>query len=269
MPQMVDGGAPIIRIVKKKKGHGGHHGGAWKVAYADFVTAMMAFFLVMWIVGLDKPIRESIASYFKNPSGFVKTSKGGDSPMSSEPHGQKDGRPSPLVPREGDTTLAQIATMQKQFEATQETILKDIKQIPELRDLQDSVQVHLTDEGLSIELIESKSSLFFDSGSASLKPYTQKLLRLIAKQLGKFQNPMVIEGHTDSHPLGRAGGYSNWELSADRANSARRAMETGGLMPGQVLAVRGYADRKPKHKDAFHYSNRRVSILLAYSKQNL
>lgn len=267
MPQIVDGGAPIIRIVKRKKGHHGHHGGAWKVAYADFVTAMMAFFLVMWIIGLDKPVREAISSYFKDPSGFMNTARGGTSPLSMEPKSTPDGRPSPIVPKEGNGQS--MASLKASFEAIQAAILREMKKLPELQGLDQSVQVRLTDEGLRIELIEQRSSVFFDSGSAHLKPYTRKILHFIAHKLRTLKSPIVVEGHTDSHPLGIAGGYSNWELSADRANAARRIMEKEGLLPGQIIAVRGYADRKLLNKDPFHFSNRRVSILVAYTGDHL
>jgi chemotaxis protein MotB len=227
---------------------------------------MMAFFLVMWIVGLSKPVRDAIASYFKNPSGFMKTGTGGKSPLSTEPD-KTAGKPSPIMPREGEGNLA---ALQEHFKAIQSAILREMRRMPELNGLEESVQVQLTDDGLRIELIEQRSSLFFDTGSAKLKPRTRKLLKFIAGKLRTLKNPIVVEGHTDSAPLGRPGGYTNWELSADRANCARRAMETQGLLPGQVIAVRGFADRKPlKPDDPFHFSNRRVSILVAYTNSNL
>jgi chemotaxis protein MotB len=252
--------APVIRIVRKKKVAGGHHGGAWKVAYADFVTAMMAFFLVMWIVGLSKPTREAIAAYFKNPTIF--NAGGGKKPLGNG-DAPPQTKPAPVVAKSGDQ-----AKVEAQFKAKAETILKELQKSPEFSGLKDSVQVHLTDEGLRIELMEKTSSLFFDSGSARLKSRTVRLLQLIAQQLASLNNPIIIEGHTDSRPLNRADGYSNWELSADRANSARHAMEENGLRAGQVLAVRGYADRKLlKPEDPTHFSNRRVSILVAYASK--
>jgi chemotaxis protein MotB len=146
--------------------------------------------------------------------------------------------------------------------------MKQIEKDPELRGLKESVQVHLTDEGLRIELLERTSSLFFDTGSAALKPRSIRLLSVIAHELARLPNPVVIEGHTDSRPLNGANGYSNWELSTDRANAARHAMEANGLTATQVIAVRGYADRKLLHpEDPTHFSNRRVSILVAYTKK--
>ena len=257
--------APIIRIVKKSGGSG-HHGGAWKVAYADFVTAMMAFFLVMWIVGLNKPTRQAIAAYFRDPSGFMKTAHGGKNPLSGGEGVTMElgGKKAPLMPGDGGKGDRTDGA----FKLAQAEILKEMERDPELRGLKESVQVHLTNEGLRIELLERTSSLFFDTGSASLKARSIKLLNVIAQELAKLKNPVVIEGHTDSNPLNGKNGYSNWELSTDRANAARHAMEEHGLPASQVIAVRGYADRKLLHpEDPTHFSNRRVSILVAYTKQ--
>jgi chemotaxis protein MotB len=260
MASVGEGGsdAPVIRIVRKKKGDGGHHGGAWKVAYADFVTAMMAFFLVMWIVGLNKPTREAIAAYFKNPTLF---SKGGGKHPIGAADASPTTKPAPII-----ASAADNARVEAQFKAKADAILKDLQKTPEFRGMRDSVQVRLTKEGLRIELLEKTSSLFFGTGSAHLNPKTIHLLQLVAHELKELKNPIIVEGHTDSRPLDGAHGYSNWELSADRANAARRAMEEHGLHPGQVLAVRGYADRKLlRPDDPTHFSNRRVSILVAYT----
>jgi chemotaxis protein MotB len=254
------GEAPVIRIVKKKKGHGGHHGGAWKVAYADFVTAMMAFFLVMWIVGLSKPVRQAIAAYFNDPAGFTK--KGGAGTPLGEGEMQNLGGPAPILPKGGYN----MAEIQAQFKEAARTIKRQLERMPEFQNLKENIEINLTSEGLRIELLEKTSSLFFDSGKANLKPQTIKLLRLVSGELRKLKNPIIIEGHTDSQPLNGPNGYSNWELSTERANSARRAMMANGLRPGQVMAVRGYADQKlKKPDDPFHFTNRRVSILVAYT----
>ncbi len=258
---------PVIRIVKKK-GHGGHHGGAWKVAYADFVTAMMAFFLVMWIVGLSKPVRQAIAAYFKDPVGFMKLARGGKNPLAkSADSAINRGKPSPLLPTGGpQETNADRSATEAKFKAIAQQILEKLQKSPDFKGLKDSIQVHLTDEGLRIELMEKTPSLFFSSGSAALHARTVRLLRMIAGQLGKLNNPIVMEGDTDSHPYTGRPGYSNWELSVDRANAARRVMEGHGIRKGQVIEVRGYADHKlldPKHP--YSYVNRRVSILVAYT----
>jgi len=250
------GAPPVIRIVKKKS-HEGHHGGAWKVAYADFVTAMMAFFLVMWIVGLSKPVRQAIAAYFKDPTSFTKGTGGGKKLLGQGPLlASGAGKVALVMPRKGGEEREKL----KQVEGE---IKKALESSPELRRLRDSISVHQSDEGLRVELLERTSSFFFDSGSARLKRHTYHVLQVIARHLRKVDNRIVIEGHTDPRPIRSRPGYSNWELSADRANSARRALEAYGLRPGQVIEVRGYADRKLLNtKDPLHFSNRRVSILV-------
>jgi chemotaxis protein MotB len=257
-----NGNPPVIRIVRKKQVVQ-HHSGAWKVAYADFVTALMAFFLVMWIVGLSKPVREAIEAYFKDPIGFSKAVRHGQSPFASgDAMGILTGGAAPVPTGKGSGAKSK----EERLREVQQAIVDEMERLPEFRSLRESVAVKLTKEGLRIELIEKRSSLFFDSGSAVLKPHTRQLLSVIAKQLREVNNPIVIEGHTDSRPLVSEPHYSNWELSSDRANAARRAMEASGLLPGQVLAVRGYADRKPlRPKEPHHFSNRRVSILVAYT----
>jgi chemotaxis protein MotB len=258
---------PVIRIVRKTGGHEAHHGGAWKVAYADFVTAMMAFFLVMWILGLSKPVREAIASYFKDPAGFVALSHGGKSPLASG--NEKDlslTHPKPIFPQQDDSQRIAMGLLKAEFANAEKQIIKAIEQSPELAAIRNSVEIKLTDEGLRIELIEKTHSVFFDTGSAAVKPHTVHLLHLVAREMAVLDRPVVVEGHTDSRPLARADGYSNWELSADRANAARRILETGGLRPGQVISVRGFADRRPLvPNNPFNPANRRVSILVAYT----
>jgi chemotaxis protein MotB len=254
----IGGEAPVIRVVRKKKGEGGHHGGAWKVAYADFVTAMMAFFLVMWIIGLDKPTRKAIAAYFNDPTAFTKG--GGKHPLGSADMPPK----TTLAPAIAKVTNK--ARAEAELKAKAAEILKELEKSPEFRGLKDSIQVRLTNEGLRIELMEKTSSLFFATGSARLNPRTVRLLQVIAQELKGMKNPIVVEGHTDSRPLNGANGYSNWELSGDRANSARRAMEEHGLHAGQIIMVRGYADHKLLRPDEpTNPSNRRVSILVAYT----
>jgi chemotaxis protein MotB len=257
MSSPADSDAPVIRIVRKKAGGGGHHGGAWKVAYADFVTAMMAFFLVMWICGLSKPTREAIAAYFKNPTPFNKG--GGTQPLGNGGTGDAN-KMAPVIPK------VDAAGAKALLQAKADSILNELKKTPEFRSLHDSIQVRLTDEGLRIELIEKTSSLFFGTGSAQLNPRTIRLLQLIAHELRDLKNPIIVEGHTDSRPLDGPNRYSNWDLSSDRANAARRCMEDHGLRDGQVVSIRGYADKKLlRPDDPLHFSNRRVSILVAYT----
>lgn len=246
---------PVIIVVKKKKGHGGHHGGAWKVAYADFVTAMMALFIVLWIVGQSKEVKQSISSYFKDPGVFTSGSSGGIL------QGVQDTAelPPPPVVVEVDKRAAEMEELKSEADKISETIA----QTPEFTKFTDKIQVTVTDEGLRIDLVEQSEGLFFDIGKAHIKAETVKLLQVIAKaHLSPLRNSVIIEGYTDARPYANDG-YSNWELSADRANSARKVLEEGGLRKDQILEVRGFADRKLKVPDKpFDYSNRRVSILL-------
>lgn len=244
-----------IRIVKKKKGHGGHHGGAWKVAYADFVTAMMAFFLVMWIVGLSNPVKQAIAGYFQDPEGYLKAAQEGKLPIQLE-KGPSD-KPSP--PKSA-------AEERSRLEAAKKAIEKMVMEKPEFKNLKNHVDVKLVPEGLRIDLLESKESMFFDSGSAKIKPGTISLLSKIAFELKKLPNKLMIEGHTDSRPLNRLDGYTNWELSADRANSARHIVESSGVPDTQIAQVRGYAATQPRDPlNPQHFVNRRVSLVVVTS----
>lgn len=247
-----------IRIVKKRKSHGGHHGGAWKVAYADFVTAMMAFFLVMWIIGLNQNVRDSVSSYFKDPQGFMEAVESGNaafklSALEGNKGGSKPGPTGNEAERAG-------------LEAAKKTIEKMVSGAPEFKNLKQYVDIKLTNEGLKIDLLEAKESLFFDSASARVKPEARQLLSRIAKELSKLPNKIIIEGHTDSRPLARTDGYTNWELSADRANSARKVMEDAGLNEKQIAQVRGFAATQPRDPlHPAHFSNRRVSIVVVLS----
>jgi chemotaxis protein MotB len=261
-----------IRIVRKhKKGHGGHHGGAWKVAYADFVTAMMAFFLVMWIVGLSNNIKQAIAAYFKDPAGFMKATEGGTKPLNLGSAGLLDSMGVPPKPQENIIGAGSRKAQERQrFERAKYMLDKLIAERPEFKKISDSIRVIIANEGLRIDLVESHSDLFFDSGSATPKHRTRELLKQIAKELGDLPNKVIIEGHTDARPYYGPNGWSNWELSTARANAARAIMEHGGLENNQMVEVRGLADKMPidlKHKDSC--KNRRVSILLPFSESAL
>jgi len=249
---------PII-IVKKSGGHGGHHGGAWKVAYADFVTALMAFFLVMWLVNQSQVIKDNVQGYFNDPSGFKKKSgqsilQGGSSILKA---------PAPPKPQP-----EQPQGTRKQLEETGEKIMSALRGMPNFETLKDHVEIEMTPEGLRIQLIESAekdqdSSYFFDIGSAKLSRYGIDILDAISIELGKLSNRIVIEGHTDSKQYAYQDKYSNWELSADRANSARKLMETKGLKEGQVAELRGYAANLPKYTDdPTDQRNRRIALLV-------
>jgi chemotaxis protein MotB len=247
-----------IVIKKVKKGGHGHHGGAWKVAYADFVTAMMAFFLVMWLVGQKAGVKSSVASYFRNPGVFEHDNgkapiAGGDLHVDPQAHSQ----PPPVDPLI-DEEKALLERAAKRIRAMLEAN-------PALKKLEKQVEIQITREGLRIELLEGDEPTFFASGSATLTPGTERVLALIAKELGTLKNPVVVEGHTDSRPYAATNGYTNWELSADRANAARRAMQKEGLWQGQLHGIRGYADtnlRVPEQPLDPH--NRRVTVIVQH-----
>jgi chemotaxis protein MotB len=210
---------PVVVVRKKPARHGRHHGGAWKVAYADFVTAMMALFIVLWLMNTTPKIKESVAGYFKDPTGATKKT-GGE------------------VGGAGEATAKNSDALAKLKEGIEEALRK----MPEFHEaLGKHVELTLTKEGLRIELVEDESGLLFQSANATPTPSGARLLGVLAQQLGKVPNPVAIEGHTDAVPYGVDSRYTNWELSTDRANSARRLMEPAGLGKGQVTQVRGYA----------------------------
>src|SRR5712691_5131520 len=269
-------GQPAL-IIKKvvKKGHGGHHGGAWKVAYADFVTAMMALFMVLWIVGQSsKEAKEAIADYFRTPGIFTTTGAGGRKivPLVPDPAASGDGgtlnMPLTKPPQEA---IADILRLQQKM---QEQTLKQVGEqlrthlaaLPELQRLKDQVSIEITEDGLRIELLDKEGSSFFEVGSAQFKSETIPVLRAIASEIRTLPNAIVVEGHTDSRPFALASSRSNWELSTDRAYSARRLMENFHVPAEQVAQVRGYADRKLRYPDQpYDVRNRRISIAILYN----
>ena len=245
---------PII-VVKKKGGHDGHHGGAWKVAYADFVTAMMSLFIVLWLMNNSKQIQQAVGGYFRDPSGTSKLTGGnGKGPGESPGEGPADS----------------LTLSKENMSRLKESLQGAIHQIEDLNKLRSQIEMTVTSEGLRIELLESATGTFFDSGSPELNDSGKETLIALAKELGGVPNKISIEGHTDSKPLVRDGGeYGNWELSVDRANNARRLMQENGLRPDQVIQVRGYADqhlRKPSAPE--DPSNRRISVIVQYASQN-
>jgi chemotaxis protein MotB len=236
---------PII-IMKKKGGHGGHHGGAWKVAYADFVTAMMALFIVLWLLNSSKQIQEAVGGYFKDPTG---TSKKVGSNMVGA----------------GENFVLTKDNMPKLKDQLQQAM----KQMTDFEKLKSHVEMTVTTEGLRIELSESASGTFFDSGKARLNGDGSELLVTLAQELGKLPNKLSIEGHTDSKPYAASASYGNWELSADRANAARRVMQANGIRPDQVTQVRGFADQRLRKPDVpLDPANRRISLIVQYILKN-
>jgi chemotaxis protein MotB len=232
---------PII-ILKKKSGHGGHHGGAWKVAYADFVTAMMALFIVLWLLNSSKKVQEAVGGYFKDPTG---TSKKVGSNMVGA----------------GENFVLTRDNMPKLKQQLQQAM----QQMSDFEKLKSHIEMTVTTEGLRIELSESASGTFFDSGSAKLNDDGRAMLVTLAQELGKLPNKLSIEGHTDSQPYSESATYSNWELSADRANAARRIIQANGIRPDQVTQIRGFADQRlRKPESPIDPSNRRISIIVQY-----
>ena len=248
------------KIIKKKAGHGGHHGGAWKVAYADFVTAMMALFIVLWIVGQSKAVREAVAAYFKDPSGIQ---RGSASVLQGAGGGAALTAPPVPTPPSADERRAERAA----FEATAASLREQIHRESRLAQLEDKIKIEITDEGLRIELVETGQGVFFDVGSARVKPSTREILTIIATEVGRLPNQVVLEGHTDARPYVGQPHYTNWELSADRANAARRILDEAGLRRDQVASVVGYADRHlAARADPLDSRNRRISIMVRFRK---
>jgi chemotaxis protein MotB len=240
---MADSKARPIIVIKKKVGHAGHHGGAWKVAYADFVTALMSLFIVLWLMNSSEKVKKAVAGYFNDPKGTGQL-------MGTTMNGTGDG---------GDPSAAN----QKALQELKEKLEKEIKNKKELDKLMKQIEMTITNEGLRIELIEDKNGTFFQSGSAKLSPDGQELLALLADGLKALPNELLIEGHTDAAQYSSDTNYSNWELSADRANAARRLLQQDGVRKDQVTQVRGYADQILRVKNnPYDPSNRRISILV-------
>ena len=221
------------------------------MAYADFVTAMMSLFIVLWLMNSSKQIQQAVGGYFRDPSGTSKLTGGnGKGPGQSPGEGPADS----------------LTLSKDNMSKLKENLQGAIHKIEDLNKLKSQIEMTVTSEGLRIELLESAQGTFFDSGSAELNASGKETLIALAKELGSVPNKISIEGHTDSKPFERNGGaYGNWELSVDRANNARRLMQENGLRPDQVTQVRGYADQKLRKPDAPEDpSNRRISLIVQY-----
>lgn len=249
---------PII-IKKKKGGHGGHHGGAWKVAYADFVTAMMAFFLVMWIVGMSPEIKENVAAYFSDPIGF---NKGGSDGVLPGGKGPFEGQ--------GKTIKKEIKIKEKEAEVWDQLrevgrkIADRLENLNSFAKYKDKIEIELTPEGLRIQLIESDSdSSFFASGSAIMRKDGEEVLHAIGEEIAKLSYKVVIEGHTDAKRFSDGAKYTNWELSADRANTARRVLISAGMEESRIKEIRGFAANQPRiEHDPSNPANRRIAVIV-------
>ena len=238
---MADATDDLIIIKKKKVAHGGHHGGAWKVAYADFVTAMMALFIVLWLLSSsNEQTKKSVAGYFNDPRGTAKLEGSSQSGV-------------------GQALPVREADMPK----LKEKLLESAKSLPNFERLKKQVEISASPDGLRIELMEDPGGTFFEVGSAKPTPALQQFLTLIAEELGTMPNKISIEGHTDSRPYSGTGGYTNWELSADRANAARRLLQSSGVGETQIAQVRGFADQMPRNPDKPEDAcNRRISVVV-------
>jgi len=275
-----DSQRPIV-IKRIKKVSGGAHGGAWKIAYADFVTAMMAFFLLMWLLGsTSKAKLEGIAQYFQTPLKVALAGGEGSGDSSSViKGGGTDLTRSVGQVKRGDveSTRAINLDASRAKKEQEETVrLKDIKDKldkavasnPKMQQFKKQMKIDITSEGLRIQIIDDKNRPMFDSGGAVMKSYTRDILREIGKTLNEVPNRISLSGHTDAVPyVGGDAGYSNWELSADRANASRRELVAGGLEDGKVLRVVGLGSAIPFDKDDPNSPvNRRISIIVMNKK---
>ena len=269
---------PII-IKRIKKGGHGAHGGAWKIAYADFVTAMMAFFLLMWLLGsTSEGDKKGIADYFQSPLKVALLNGGsgsGDSSSIIKGGGQDLSRSNGQVKR-GDVEaprhtinlqalrheqrLAEVARLQE----LSEQVSQSLQNNPKLAQYASQIKLDMTRDGLRIQIVDELSRPMFDSGSAVVKPYMRELLRAIGSVLVEVPNRLTLEGHTDAQRFSAGdNGYSNWELSSDRANASRRELMTGGLTHDRVLRVQGLAASQPFNRDdPADPQNRRISIIV-------
>lgn len=269
---------PIIVRKIKKHGHG-HHGGAWKIAYADFVTAMMAFFLLMWLVAsLNKAQKEGLAEYFKQPlkialiSGEsmgareVSTQGGGDNIEKSD--GQVSASNQPTIAKKANPKIQDAGKKEeesKQLDKLKSNIILAMGEDPALADLKDQLLMDKVSEGLRIQLIDNKNQPMFGMGSDEMDPHMQEILNKIAKLLDKMPNKVTIQGHTDAHPFQDPDkiGQTNWELSTQRANAARRALVQAGMPEDKVMEVTGFSSTILLDKsDPFNPNNRRISIIV-------
>jgi chemotaxis protein MotB len=249
-------GRAVIIVKKKVVKHGGHHGGAWKVAYADFVTAMMAFFMVMWILGMDQQLRNSIEGYFSNPVGFKKGYSAGRTPLSSGN--------SPATAQTTPLKLISRRSEEDEMKAVGGKIKSRLKDAG-LTAIGDRIEIIQTQTGLRIELAEGvNGNDFFAMASSAMTPAMKQTLEIVSQELAPLRNPLIIEGHTDAAQY--SGLYSNWELSTDRANAARRVLESAGLSSGRIVEVRGLADRQLRNPaNPLDPRNRRITIFLPFT----
>jgi len=233
---------PVRRAFQER-----HRGGAWKVAYADFVTALMALFIVLWMMNSGTKVKQSVQGYFKDPKAYTrKLGAGAGSSGEGLPVDRKN-----------------VHTVQDQIESA-------LRKMPEFRSIRNNILFSVTGEGLRIDLLENEQGLFFVTGNPTPTSAGERLLEVLAEELGKMPNQLVVEGHTDARPFRNATAtsrYTNWELSADRANAARRILHNSGVHPDQVVETRGFAAQHLLDpKDPNNPRNRRVSVVVKFPK---
>ncbi len=262
--------APVIVVRRPRKKAHGHHGGAWKIAYADFVTAMMAFFLLMWLLSTTSKAKlEGVADYFKTP---IKVAMSGGSSVSERSSVIKGGGKDPTT-KVGevrkvidlDTAKAELERRERQqLEALKKKIEDAIEANPMLRQFKKQLLLDITSEGLRIQVVDEQNRPMFGLASAALQPYTRDILRELGRMLNDVPNRIGLSGHTDSVVYANGErGYSNWELSAERANASRRELVHGGMQEAKVLRVVGLSSAVPLDKsDANNPINRRISIIV-------
>jgi chemotaxis protein MotB len=272
-----DSQQPIV-VKRVKKGGGGHHGGAWKIAYADFVTAMMAFFLLMWLLGsTTKGDLKGIADYFQTPLkvALFGGSGSGDSSSVIQGGGEDLSRTYGQVKRgetEAERKTINLQRLKEDFERLEKQKLETLKSelealieaTPTLKQFKNQLLLDLTTEGLRVQIVDEKNRPMFDSASSELKPYTRDILREIGKALNKVENRISLTGHTDATPYaGGDRGFGNWELSTNRANASRRELVAGGMADSKMIRVVGLASTVLYDKtDPYGAINRRISIVV-------
>lgn len=229
----------VIVVRRARAHHSAHHGGAWKVAYADFVTAMMSLFIVLWLTSSNDAVKKSVAQYFNDPKATSKEPSGRGGSGESVPMAAKD------------------------IQNLKQRLLDAARQIPNFDKLSGQIEITVQQDGLRIELLEQPGGTFFELGSPEPTAALRQFLQVIAPELGRMQTRISIEGHTDSVPYAGGGPYTNWELSADRANAARRLIAASGVQPSQIAEVRGFADQLPRHPNSpTDASNRRITLIV-------
>ena len=242
MPETPNPAPPVVHNSRRSHQRS-HRGGAWKVAYADFVTALMALFIVLWMMNSTERVKKSITGYFRDPRGY--TANLGAGPA-----------------REGEGLRVTSETPMNLKSAIEQAM----RQMPDFDRIRDNIKFSVTGEGLRVELLETEQGMFFVSGESNPTEAGNRLIRTLAGELSRLPNDVVIEGHSDARPF-RTGGYSNWELSVDRSNTARKVLVASGVRPEQVVEVRGFADHQlfnpANPNDA---RNRRISVVVRFQK---